>query len=153
KFDLTFAITERDETLTGALEYSSELFDRTTASRMAMHLQAVLASIVSSPGVRVLDISLLSAAGAPTMLFEHNDSSSEYPSDESINSLFRRQCEAVPHSIALVSGDQHITYGMLDDRATILAARLSLSGAKSDAPVGLPLARSAQTVVNMLGIL
>ena len=40
RFDLTLELTETEKTLTGFFEYSTDLFDRATAVRMATHFYA-----------------------------------------------------------------------------------------------------------------
>jgi non-ribosomal peptide synthetase component F len=45
KFDLSLALTETAEGLRGALNYSTELFDRGTIERMLGHLARVLEQV------------------------------------------------------------------------------------------------------------
>ncbi|PTL76744.1 non-ribosomal peptide synthetase [Vitiosangium sp. GDMCC 1.1324] len=49
KFDLTLALWEEERSITGVLEYSSDLFEPFTATRMAEHLRAVLEWTVAHP--------------------------------------------------------------------------------------------------------
>ncbi|MFY0567371.1 amino acid adenylation domain-containing protein [Archangium lansingense] len=49
KFDLTLALWEENQEITGVLEYSSDLFESFTAARMAEHLRVLLQWAVAHP--------------------------------------------------------------------------------------------------------
>ncbi|NMO14854.1 amino acid adenylation domain-containing protein [Pyxidicoccus fallax] len=49
KFDLTLALWETEEGFSGSLEYASDLFERTTAARLAERLRGLLAWAVAHP--------------------------------------------------------------------------------------------------------
>ncbi|MGC5347043.1 condensation domain-containing protein, partial [Streptomyces sp. DT171] len=67
KFDLTFSLAEEyDETgsptgLEGTLEFSTELFEATTAQALVNRLREVLAAVVADPDQRVHTVDLLTA--------------------------------------------------------------------------------------------
>jgi len=59
KFDLTLYMTETEDGLLTAFEYSSELFDATTIKRMLKHYEQLLEQVVIAPERRLSEISLL----------------------------------------------------------------------------------------------
>jgi len=63
------------------------------------------------------------------------------------------QASATPDSVALVSGNHHVTYGELNGRANQLAHRLRSLGIGPDVPVGLCMERSVELPIAALGIL
>ena len=67
--------------------------------------------------------------------------------------MFEQQAEARPDSIALVCGDQRMTYGELERRANQLARFLRSRGVRRGDCVGLWLERSLDAYVALLGIL
>jgi amino acid adenylation domain-containing protein len=74
-------------------------------------------------------------------------------SDLCVHDLVQLQASATPDSVALVSGNNHITYGELNARANQLAHRLRSLGIGPDVPVGLCMERSVELPIAALGIL
>jgi amino acid adenylation domain-containing protein len=67
--------------------------------------------------------------------------------------LFREQAEATPHSIAIESENESMSYEGLDRLSDIIAARLIQEGLKPEEVVALILDRSIEYVVATLGVL
>ncbi len=67
--------------------------------------------------------------------------------------LFGAQAARTPDAIALVFGDERLTYGQLDARSNQLAHHLRALGVRPETIVGLCVERSPQMVVGLLGIL
>jgi len=74
-------------------------------------------------------------------------------SDLCVHDLVQLQASARPDSVALVSGNRHVTYGELNARANQLAHRLRSLGIGPDVPVGLCMERSVELPIAALGIL
>jgi amino acid adenylation domain-containing protein len=74
-------------------------------------------------------------------------------SDLCVHDLVELQASATPDSVALVSGNRHVTYGELNARANQLAHRLRSLGIGPDVPVGLCMERSVELPIAALGIL
>jgi amino acid adenylation domain-containing protein len=70
-----------------------------------------------------------------------------------VHDLTGARASAAPNAIALVAGDQRLTYGELDVRANRLAHHLRSLGVGSEVLVGLCAPRSFDLVVGALGIL
>jgi len=70
-----------------------------------------------------------------------------------VHELVQLQANATPDSVALVSGNDHLTYGELNARANQLAHRLRSLGVGPDVPVGLCMERSVELPIAALGIL
>ncbi|MBV9109626.1 MAG: amino acid adenylation domain-containing protein, partial [Gemmatimonadetes bacterium] len=58
KFDLTLGLTVTPRGLRGALNYSTDLFERGTIERMLGHLAQVLEQVAGNPGVRLSQVDL-----------------------------------------------------------------------------------------------
>lgn len=67
--------------------------------------------------------------------------------------FFEAQCDACPEALAIVSGDESLTYAELDRRANQLAHALIAQGAGPGDTVGILLERSAATYVSLLAVL
>ncbi len=53
KYDLTMFIDETEQSLIGTMEYSADLFDASTITRMASHFETLLGGIVARPDARL----------------------------------------------------------------------------------------------------
>ncbi|MFT3781759.1 MAG: amino acid adenylation domain-containing protein [Nibricoccus sp.] len=87
------------------------------------------------------------------LLVEWNNTARDYPRHLCIHELFEQQSAAQPDRIAVVAGDERLTYAELDARSSRLADSLRARGVAADEPVGLCLERTAALVVGVLGIL
>jgi len=79
--------------------------------------------------------------------------SAPFPEDATLADLVEAQAARTPGVIALVSGDEQLTYADLDARANRLAHRLQDLGVGPDVPVGAFLERSTALAVGLLAIL
>ena len=71
-----------------------------------------------------------------------------------LHELFEQQAARTPDAVALVYERQRLTYRELARRSGVLAHRLrALRAGADDAPIGLLVERSLETVVGILGIL
>jgi len=77
----------------------------------------------------------------------------DYPRDACIHELFSQWAQRSPGTVAVVFGDEHLTYGELDRLANRLANYLRRLGVGPDSLVGLCVGRSLEMVVATVGIL
>jgi amino acid adenylation domain-containing protein len=95
----------------------------------------------------------LSDADVHRVLIEWNDTAAEFPRDRCLHELVEAQVTRTPTAIALVCGENAISYERLNARANQLARVLRARGVGPDVPVGVCLERSIELVVGLLGIL
>ncbi|MDM8557378.1 AMP-binding protein [Candidatus Parabeggiatoa sp. HSG14] len=87
------------------------------------------------------------------ILFEFNDTATDYPRDKTIVDLFEEQVDKTPNTIAIVFENQQLTYQELNTRANQLAHYLQSVGVKPEVLVGICVERSLEMVIGLLGIL
>ncbi|QRO01836.1 LLM class flavin-dependent oxidoreductase [Archangium violaceum] len=153
QFDLSLELTETDSALGGVLKYSTDLFDAATARRMVGHLETLLEGLVESPDLRLSDLPLLPADERRLVLETWNETSTPLSQAACIHELFEARVQKAPDAIAVVSGDQRLTYRELNARANRLAHRLRALGVGPEVRVGLCVSRGPDMIVGMLGIL
>ena len=78
---------------------------------------------------------------------------SAFPPDACIHELFEAQAARTPGAVAVVFGDQQLTFRELDARANQLAHHLVRLGVVPEARVGILLERGMETVVAALAVL
>ncbi|TXS22943.1 amino acid adenylation domain-containing protein, partial [Streptomyces sp. adm13(2018)] len=153
KFDLdiTFSDTAHGDTLDLEVFYSSALFDRSTADALAERLLRVLEQAVADPSAPVSSYELRSDAER-ALLERWNDTAVDHPR-ESVVEILDRQIARTPDAVALVCGEERLTFAALGDRVSRLALLLTEEGVGPDAVVALGVPRSADSVVAAFAVL
>ncbi|MDT9696850.1 non-ribosomal peptide synthetase [Streptomyces sp. P17] len=153
KFDLHFTFV--DETGPGRLllllEHALDLCDETTARRLARQLVRLLEQVAADPDRRVRDLELLDADERHLVLERWNDTAHEITAT-TLPELFRAQAARTPDALALVFGEQELTYAELDARVEHTARVLAGLGVGPERTVGVALPRSAELVVALLAV-
>ncbi|MEU8993199.1 condensation domain-containing protein, partial [Streptomyces sp. NPDC048558] len=137
RFDLSFTVEERHassgapEGLSGALNYSTDLFDRATAERIAERFTRVLAAVADAPDVPVARVDLLTPAERHEVL-ERANATARDVEPSCVAELFAARAVSSPEVPALVLGDVVVSYGELNARANRLAHWLIERGARPE---------------------
>ncbi|MBE1467375.1 non-ribosomal peptide synthetase [Kibdelosporangium phytohabitans] len=158
KFDLSLDLTEHHDVhgaaagITGAIEYSAELFDATTVERIAQHFVTLLEAALTAPERPLRLASVLTDAQRQDIVEEWNGPRHHIPA-VTLPELFTAQATDHPHRTAVVATDGTLDFAKLDDRANRLARLLISSGARTGQPVAVVLPRTANTVVALLAVL
>ncbi|HWO41818.1 MAG TPA: amino acid adenylation domain-containing protein [Candidatus Eisenbacteria bacterium] len=150
--DLTLITRPDSGGVLATIEYSTDLFDDATISRMLGHLQVLLHGIAAGPNRRLSELPLLSDAERQ-QLIAWNGTGGKEAGRQTIHGLFEMQAELAPEAVAVVSGEQQLRYGELDRRANQLARHLIKLGVAPGVPVALCMERSLEMIVAVVGIL
>ncbi|HEV2735730.1 MAG TPA: amino acid adenylation domain-containing protein, partial [Longimicrobiaceae bacterium] len=153
KYDLSLEMTDAGERLSGSLLYRTDLCDPGTAARMMEHLSRVLDQAAADPDVPLSRLSLLDAAERDLVVHAWNRTAAPYPADACVHQLFEAQARRTPDAVAVVCGDDSLTYRELDTRANRLARHLVRLGVGPEVRVGLCLERSLELMACILGVM
>ena len=153
KFDLSLLMQNTPTGLVGCWEYNTDLFDASTIKRMTGHFVTLLEGIITNPEERISQLPLLTAIEQQQLLVEWNNTQADYPQNKCIHQLFEEQVELAPDAVAVVFGNQQLTYHQLNCRANQLAHYLRSLGVTLDVLVALCVERSLDMVVGLLGVL
>ena len=85
------------------------------------------------------------------ILYDWNDTRADFP-NVCAHQLFEQQVERDPKAIAVVFGNQQLTYGELNERANQIAHSLRKLGVGPDRLVGVCLQRTPDLVAALLGV-
>jgi amino acid adenylation domain-containing protein/non-ribosomal peptide synthase protein (TIGR01720 family) len=162
-FDLQLQTVAREEGLSFALQYSSDLFDRTTAARLLERFATLLhgasgrGPLPAAPERRLSELRLFSEVELHQTTREWSDSGTSWEDgsgpEVSVSRLLEAQAARRPQTVAVVCGEEALTYGELHRRANRLAHRLRRVGVVPEATVGVLLERSPAVAVGLLGVL
>jgi len=153
KFDLVLSVTETGEGFRGSFEYSLDLFDAPTIERMAGHFLVLLEGATARPEQAVSDLPWLTSGELQQLVLDWNRTEVTCAQDRCVHELFEDQVEKKPEAVALMNGDQRLTYKELNQKANQLAWQLIELGVGPEIPVGICVERSPEMVVAMLGVL
>ncbi|HEX8273806.1 MAG TPA: amino acid adenylation domain-containing protein, partial [Longimicrobiaceae bacterium] len=154
KFDLTLGLAATPQGLLGELSYATDLFERETIARMRGHLERVLEQVAQDVDARLSGLELLGEAERAQVLDAWSRSADEPPPlGRCVHESFAEQAERTPDALALVFGDEALTYAELHRRSDALARVLAARGVDPDSRVGICAERSLEMVVGLLGIL
>lgn len=153
RFDITLAMTETPEGFEIDIEYPTDLYRRSRMERMTKHLEILLEAIAADAGQRLSDLPILSSTETQQLLFEWNRTAAEYPRERCIHELFEAQAGQTPDAVALVFGEEELTYRELNRRSNQLAHYLRTARVGAGTRVGICVERSVEMVVVMLAVL
>ncbi|WP_431045571.1 amino acid adenylation domain-containing protein [Streptomyces sp. P1-3] len=158
KFDLTFNLREvrssdgRCKGIEGFIEYSTDLFDRCTAERMAGRLVRLLEWAVADPDHPVDELDVLLDDERQRLLVDWPGATVDVPR-LTVPELFEDQVVRNPEAPALAAGADELTYAALNARANQLARLLVEHGVGPERTVAVALPRSPEMVVSVLAVL
>jgi len=153
KFDLELYLRETGRGINGQLVYDKTLFSPAMVRRMAGHYQTLLAGMAAHPESTIGSLPLILPEERECILHEWNDTAAPFPPDALLHGLFEAQAERSPGAVAVVFGEEHLTYAELNRRANQLAHRLQKLGVAPDVLAGICMERSLEMVVAMLAVL
>jgi tyrocidine synthetase-3 len=146
------AANEGDWELESEITYNSKLFKEETILRMAHGYLHLLTQVLDNIDIKISDIEIITEEEKKQVLFDFNNTKTDYPKEKTIPELFREQVNKKPDNIAAVYENTSLTYEELDERANQLALRLSAGGVRNEAIVGLMVNPSLEMIAAILGI-
>jgi len=153
KFDLTLEMTETSEGLRSTFEYNTDLFEAETISRMLDHYQVLLDGLAAGGSAQHLaDLPMLTASEQHQLLVAWNETFEDSPRDRVAHQLFEAQVERTPAELAVICGEERLTYLELNGRANQLAHYLRSLGVEPETRVAVCLPRSLAMIEAVLGI-
>ncbi|MFD8369146.1 non-ribosomal peptide synthetase, partial [Streptomyces hygroscopicus] len=152
RFDLSFSIAEDADGIAGLCSFSVDLFDRGSVEGLVARLIRLFEAVVADPDVPLGRVDLLSDDERRRVLFDWNDTAREVPSAV-LPELFEERVRVSPDAVAVVCGEEEVSYGELNARANRLARYLVGLGVGPERIVALALPRSVEMVVALLAVL
>jgi amino acid adenylation domain-containing protein len=139
--------------LTLTLTYDAAQFRHEQIEAAGGHYLRSLAAVAATPSARYEAQCLLSDAELRQLLVDFNETHDAPRADVCLHELFEAQAAKQPGAVALVAGDEQLTYAELDARANQLARRLLEHEVAPESLVAICLERSAEMVVALLAVL
>ncbi|MDI5978871.1 amino acid adenylation domain-containing protein [Amycolatopsis magusensis] len=135
------------------LEFATELFDAATAERMLAHVRVVAEAASREPDLPLSSLPMLTAPEEHVILGAWAGTTSEWQGGLCVHQMVEHQAGRTPEVTAVVSGEDRLSYGELNDRANGLAHHLRAIGVRPEERVGVEAGRGVATVVGLLAVL
>lgn len=113
----------------------------------------IINQILENKEIKLKDIEIVTPDEKNKILYTFNNTNADYPKDKTIAQLFEEQVEKTPDNIALVFGNEQLTYRELNERANSLAYCLRNKGIGRNDIVGIMVNRSLEMIVSILAVL
>ncbi|KZN35318.1 hypothetical protein N480_19225 [Pseudoalteromonas luteoviolacea S2607] len=153
KFDLTMFIEEKDNVLSGQIEFNTSLYNESTISALANNFLSLMSSLSKEPESPVSEALLIKDESADALGSILRGPKKDLPVESNIVTLICEKLLEEPHKPALYFEGAIITRGELEKRSNQFAHWLIESGIDKGDRVGIFQNRSIEMIVYILGIL
>jgi amino acid adenylation domain-containing protein len=153
KFDLLLGMSQRPGGLNTTWEYSSELFDDSTAVRFGRYFEKLIESIAADPASPISRLPMLLDEEREAILSDWSKAPARFPQDALVKDLFEDWARRTPDAEAVVFEGSGLTFKELDERANRVAHRLRSLGVGPGQLVGIYMGKSLDLVAAVLGVI
>jgi amino acid adenylation domain-containing protein len=154
KYDINLLLLGDSDGYRGYLNYNSLLFKESTIAQFVGHFLVLIERAAAHPLEPLTLIPILTDDEKDRVLNVWNGTSSPYPDTLGLVDLFNKIARENGNKVALVTGDETLTYDHLDRRANRLALYLRQhNGVGSGDFVALSMEPSLDLLIGLLGIL
>lgn len=153
RFKVKLACARWHGSLNPRFHYDPNFFTAKDIQRLAEQFQTLLTSAIHHPETAISELEILSPTERQQLLVEFNHTPTQSLEERCLHQLFEEQAKRTPDNIAVVFGDQQLSYAELNYQANQLAHHLQQLGVGPEVLVGIYMERSPEMVVGVLGIL
>lgn len=150
---LTFAFRRDDQALHLRLDYDASRYAAESMARLGRHFGCLLERALADLNQSVAQLDPIPEDERRQLLDEFNATAGDYPAGRTVAQLFAAQAAATPEAVAVVSGQQRLTFAELDRRANQLAHYLRTQGVGPEAVVAILLEPGLEMIVALLGVM
>ncbi|MDQ1024748.1 natural product biosynthesis luciferase-like monooxygenase protein/amino acid adenylation domain-containing protein [Streptomyces umbrinus] len=152
-FDLSVYLTHHRDGVRFMVEYDTTLFDESTVRRFVDYVEHTLRRALEAPGAPLRELTAVTDTDRTALVrLGHRDTPLP-DAEDTLHGLFEQQARRTPDAVALVSGEERLSYGELGTRAGKLARQLRARGATRGQRVAVLLPRGTQLITALLGVL
>lgn len=136
-----------------AYDYQVEKYTKQDVTNMHNRILHIIEQILENENCLEKDIEIVTPEEKNQILNVFNDTYADYPRDKTIVDLFEEQVEKTPDNVAVVCGDEQITYKELNEKANSLANYLVEQGVKANTVIGILINRSIEMIIAIFAVI
>ncbi|MEE4001910.1 amino acid adenylation domain-containing protein, partial [Tenacibaculum sp. FZY0031] len=154
KFDLELDVEDNGEELSLSATYCAALFTERTIQNYLKYIITCIDEVLECSDQLISKINLLTKEEQEVLIkdFGKGTSNTVYK-EASFLELFESQVQSSPEDVAIVFGEEKLSYQELNIRSTNLAIALQAQGAKPQDFIGVYMDRGISVIVSILGVL
>ncbi|KAG9545844.1 hypothetical protein KCV01_g24462, partial [Aureobasidium melanogenum] len=152
-YPLTLSVEDDGEVLGLTAQVVEPFNPAAMCAYMRRTLESLATALESAPRTPVRELAILPDDERHLLLHTWNRTERPFAEDRCIHQLVETQAVRTPDGVALIVGDDYVTYAELNARANRLAHRLIAKGARPDGHVAVCAERSVDLVVGLLAVL
>lgn len=153
KFDLAVTVIEHVDYLNVQWQFNVDLFEQASISGMAHAYETLLTGIVADPASTIAQLPLVDAQERDRLLGRSQAHSAEYPKGQCLQQLISAQATRTPDALALVYGEDRMTYQELEHSSNQIAHYLLAQQFKPGQPIALCFERGLDMVLAIVATL
>ena len=149
---VTIADVAPTRDLTVTIDTDPGLIGADMANRLASYLETLLQRGMDDPACQLAALPIMPEATQVELLHLAAGKSVASPQDETLATLCAAQAERTPEAIALIYGEQQLSFALLHEQAARLARRLAALGVGPGIVVGIALPRTPSLIIAVLAV-
>jgi natural product biosynthesis luciferase-like monooxygenase protein/amino acid adenylation domain-containing protein len=153
KFDFSLNLLERGGELLLECDFNTDLFYPRTVSLILERFRVLLEGAADHPERRLSELPLMTEAELRQVLGGRNEEARGARAFRCVHEEFEEVARCQGERVAVVHGDEQLTYAKLNGRANQLARYLRTLDVGPGMPVGVCVERSIEMVVALLAVL
>ncbi len=143
----------RNNGITLAWEYCSDLFEEATMWHWMRVYQNLLRAVADGPQKQVSELPLLSPEEQEFILAQNRQTRSAPAPAHAVHELFEIQAARIPDAVAVEHEGRQLKYGELNRLGNQVGRYLKKLGVRPEARVGICMKRSPELIAGLLGVL
>lgn len=151
--DLTLLYEQDGNQITCALEYRTDLLTSIFIKEMIKVIKSFSKNLLINSKVPIASIALLNDQHKQHLIKKAFGKISTIGNNESIHNIFEQTTKKFPDKTAIIFGNFHLSYYLLNKQANQIARYLKSLGVTTNDVVGVALNRSANTIISILAVL
>lgn len=153
-YDFTIIAKLNQDSMNFSFLYNSDLIDNFGIREIERHYLCILQELIKKSNMPLNSLDVVSKDEKRKILYDFNCTKTEFPSELLINEIFERRVLETPDKIAVIYGDEKLTYKDINIRANKLARCIIKNGIiHSDSPIGILVYPSIDMIVGIMAIL
>lgn len=153
KFDLSVEIIPNNKEFLVTFEYCTDLFKRPTIESLYKAYLSIVTFIAENHETKIKDIQLLNSDEKNKILYDFNNTSTLYPKNTDIYSLFMEEVEKNPNKLAVFFDNKSLTYQELSTKVSNLANSMRNLGVAQNDIAAILVDKSLESIIAIFATL
>lgn len=133
--------------------YQRHLYSEKAMAALQGHLLQILQGMVTAADPRVGRLPVLDEPQQHYLIYQLNDTARPYPEQVCLHQLFETNARQTPDAVAVLSGDECLTYRQLNQQANRLARYMIAQGVRVGDLIPVSIPRRSDMIVALMAVL